>query len=131
MGGTSSTIIFSLGLAWFALMGRHALDLRKEGNYRASWGWFFWAILPAAVSALYLLTIGGTAVEIRNVVLGILGAALGACAFIWAGYMFTGKVANAQTIQPPPPSINGNCNAVGNNNLLCNTYVPKRLKFSK
>lgn len=112
-------------------MGRHALELRKEGNYRASWGWFFWSILPVAASALYLLTMGDMPVEIRNGVLGALGAALGACAFIWAGYMFTGNVSKAQTIPPPPPSINGNCNALGNNNSLCNNYGPQKLVFSE
>jgi len=39
-----------------------------------------------------------------------------------------GEAQSIQTIQYSP-SVNGNCNAVGNNNSLCNSYGPQKLVF--
>jgi hypothetical protein len=58
------------------------------------------------------------------------GAAIGALVFIGlpesARWLHGGAFAQAQSQQiPSGPTMNGNCNNVGNNNTNCNTFVTK------
>ena len=101
---TALAILLPINLAWFGLFGKYAFDMRRDRNYRASWGWFFWAISPGLLSALYLTSDPGVSVELRNVVLGSLGAAGGMCAAIWLGYLIQGEPAGAQSTPGTSPS---------------------------
>ncbi len=90
---TALAILLPISLTIFGLFGKFSLDMRRDHNYRASWAWGSWAILPGFLSALYLAA--GMPIEMRNITLGSLGAALGACVAIWLGYVIAGNQAVA------------------------------------
>ncbi len=83
---TSYAILVPPTLAWIALLGNHALAMRRDQRYQGSWGSFFWAFFPALLSAIYLTTDRGVDMTVRNVVLGVCGGAVGAAGAIWIGY---------------------------------------------
>src|ERR1700730_14662634 len=99
-------ILLAISIAVFGLFGKYALDMRRDHNYRASWGWALWAILPGFLPALYFAS-QGMPVNIRNITLGAIGAVAGACAAIWIGYMIAGSQVAATTtvgdIKSPSP----------------------------
>jgi hypothetical protein len=97
---TAFALLLPLSLAIFGLFGKYSFDMRRDHKYRESWAWACWAILPGFLSALYL-TSEGVPVEVRNIALGSLGAAIGACAAIWLGYV----IAGAGATSPPPTGV--------------------------
>jgi hypothetical protein len=83
-------ILLAISLAAFSLFGKFAFDMNRAGSYRTSWGWAFFAFLPGLLSALYLTSQPGVSAEMRNIILGTLGAVTGSCAVIWFGYVLFG-----------------------------------------
>jgi hypothetical protein len=96
MGPFSPTIWLAGGaLALFSLLGKHALDMKKEKNYREMWGSLALSLLPAAVFWLWAVS-GESAAVTRNLFLIPVGAIIGGCAFAWAGYVWS-DIAAART----------------------------------
>jgi hypothetical protein len=115
MHETALAICLPISLAAFGLFGKFAFDMKRDKNFRSAWGWSFWAVCPGFLSALYLASNPGMAMELRNVVLGVLGGAVGMCGAIWLGYAITAATAQQGTItQSTPPQM-------GDNNTLLNT----------
>jgi len=93
---TALTVLLPTSLAAFGVFGKVAFDMRRDHNYGDSWFWGFWSVLPGLLSALYLTSDPTMSVELRNSILGALGAAAGMCAAIWLGYLMHGQPAGAQ-----------------------------------
>jgi hypothetical protein len=78
---------------------RHAFEMRKEAKYREMVGSLFWGILPFGIAALIFSATGDKAVILQNWLLGAIGAAIGATAFVYGGYVVRDKLsAQAQTV---------------------------------
>jgi hypothetical protein len=90
-------------LFWVGWIGTHALAMRRERRYSDSWGALVLALFPALLSSLYLTTGGNVPVEVRNAVVGILGAIVGAVGAVWLAYLVCDWRANAQPPEGPPP----------------------------
>lgn len=89
MSTATLSVPLGVSLASFALAGRRALELRTIGKYRTSWGAWFWAFFPGFLAALVLTTDVGTAVSVRNCILGLLGGIVGICGAVYLGYLLT------------------------------------------
>jgi hypothetical protein len=87
-------------LAIFTLLARHALDMRTKQNYREMWGATSLSILPAALF-LAIVASGEPSMLKRNLLLIPAGALIGACVFVYGGYVWSDTVA----IPPQPPAI--------------------------
>jgi hypothetical protein len=87
----------AISIAVFGLLGKHALDMKREKNYREMWGAFSLSVLPGVLFLLWAAS-GESTVAARNLILIPSGAIIGACAFAWAGYVWHDIVAaRAQT----------------------------------
>lgn len=87
-------------LALLGLFGNHALAMRRSLDYRGFWGAFLLAVLPAFLSSLWLTTSQGVSMNVRNVVLGLVGGVVGMVGTIWVGYIFSDFRAEAQSNFP-------------------------------
>jgi hypothetical protein len=108
-----SGIYWLVGAACIAAFGvclRFALQMLIERNIRSASAWFFWSFLPLLVVAIILVAKGDpTMSEItRNIILGLVGAIMGASAAIWCGYVAFGPSAIAQTTMKTPPANDPN-----------------------
>jgi hypothetical protein len=105
-------VAFSLAiaLALFALLGRHAMEVRKERNYQEFWGTLFWAMLLITLPTILWTTISDVSMLTKLIALGLAGAVVGATAFVWLGYKFFKDIPPAATTEskpdpdPDPPS---------------------------
>jgi uncharacterized membrane protein len=95
-------ILLPIIVAAVVLLMNHALALKREKKYRAFWANASFAMAVALSSALYLATDPEVPVETRDVILGVLGAALGAAVAIWIGHIGGDWRANAQSPGGPP-----------------------------
>lgn len=113
-------VLLPISLAIFGLFGKFAFDMRRDRNYRASWGWSVCAILPGLLSAIYLTSELAVPVQLRNLLLGSLGAVVGACAAIWIGYVISEHSAMAQGSPPaqPAPAVAPTITIPGSGNIL-------------
>lgn len=143
---SSFAILIPFCIGWASLAGKQAFDVRKSHEYRSSWAWVFWAVLPVSGLALLWFANGGSEVTVRNVTLGLLGAVLGASALIWAGYALQHGTAKAQSTPsqeavapdskpttPNPATSSGNFSINQQGGSVNQTYinqVPERLIFS-
>ena len=129
------TIVVPITTLWTGVLGAHALAVRREKRFGASWAWGFLAVFPAVLSSVFLTIDQGTSVEIRNIILGIVGALVGAIGAIAAGYWFAAE-AVAQPTQPqatnaavasnPPISITGGNSAISygqTGGVTAQTYI--------
>jgi len=90
------------------------------------------AIGIAGLALAILSIVGPKMFPDMNKKIAVAGFILGILLLRGAGatlFLPSGKAQPSQQIQYSP-SINGNCNATGNNNSLCNTYGSRRLTFS-
>jgi hypothetical protein len=85
------------GLVWFAgavcfatlsVVFRFALQSLEDDAYRASWGWFFLSLVVLGVIALLWARNGDASVMAKNIILGLIGAAIGGSGLIYAGDAF-------------------------------------------
>lgn len=117
-------ILVPLAIAVFGVVGKFAMDRYNERKFREMFGSLFWAILPIALAALFWATIETSPDMARNIVLGILGGLVGACALIWLGYVvsaWNNKIMPPKSDDPgPAPTItqtgSNNIAQIGNNN---------------
>src|SRR5690348_13965755 len=93
------TIGLVVAIALSGIIGNHARDMYKEKKFREMYGAIFWAVLPIAVFAIFWVATEDPPVMARNIVLGIIGAALGAVSLIWGGYVVRDWSASAQPQQ--------------------------------
>ena len=135
MGTGTFWFVGAVCLATFGVLLRFAVQALEDRRYRISAAWFFWSFVPLAVVCAILVIRGEPDVSepIRNIVLGLVGAALGASLFVWGGYAVWGTAA-AQTSehkmaqdQPPQvPNISGNNNVVSvgqTGGVTAGTYI--------
>jgi hypothetical protein len=87
----------AVAVAIFAILAKHALDMRGKQNYREMWGCLTLSLLPAALFCLWA-TSGESSMAMRNIILIPVGALVGACVFAYGGYLFSDiMVARAQS----------------------------------
>ncbi len=75
---------------------KHALDMYRSQNYREMAGSIFFSAIPLCVVCLVWAGTGEAPMRIQNSLLGLVGAALGASAFIWLGYVVRPVVAQGK-----------------------------------
>lgn len=100
-------LLLPFSIAWFGVLLRQAFEMEKECRIRRMWGVIAWSLIPFGISALVWVYQGEVSVVGRNILLGVLGAAIGASVMIWLGYIFAPVVAPsvpAATNPAPPPS---------------------------
>jgi hypothetical protein len=95
------TIIIPLAAVVAAPFLRHAFDMRREKKYREVVGSLFWGILPFGVASLVWTATGDTPMALNNWLLGTVGAAIGAAAFIYGGYVTRDLVSSARAQSTP------------------------------
>lgn len=133
MGPIYPALPIAIALAIFTLLARHALDMRTKQNYREMWGSASLALLPAAVFCLFVAS-GEPSMLARNYLLIPAGALLGACAFVYAGYVWAdwrmaspiGKTNGETVVAQGGPTIN-TWNQSGGTNTI--NIGPTRLTF--
>jgi len=95
MGSGTLAIVTAFASILAAAFLRHAFDMRKEQKYREMAGSIFWGLVPLGVVCLIWAATSDSSMRIQNSLLGCIGAAIGAAAFIWLGYVV--RPADAQT----------------------------------
>ncbi len=95
MGSGTLAIVTAFAGILAAAFLRHAFDVRKEQKHREMAGSIFWGTLPLGVVCLVWAAMGDSPMRIQNSLLGFIGAAIGASAFVWFGYVV--RPADAQT----------------------------------
>jgi hypothetical protein len=80
-------LIVFLAALWGAGFIAHGFALRREKNFVSFWGAICLAFPGPLAVALYLTTESDVADSVRNVTLGITGAAAGMALLIWLGYV--------------------------------------------
>jgi hypothetical protein len=88
MGLLYPTLPIAICMAVFALLGRHALDMKGKGNYRQTWGALSLSVAPLALFLLWVES-GESSMIARNMVLIPSGAIFGALVFAYAGYVWS------------------------------------------
>jgi hypothetical protein len=110
-------ITLPLSLAVFGVIANHAREMYRDGKYREMFGALFWAIVPLSLFCLFWVCNEGPSAMLRNISLGLLGAAAGACALIWIGYYVHGpaeaQTGGAQTTTPGGGSVGNSTNQQG------------------
>jgi hypothetical protein len=104
MQTNAPAILLPISLALLGLFGKFSFDMRRDRNYRDSWFWATAAVLPGLLSAFYLTSDPTMAIALRSVILGTLGAAVGACVAIWLGYVVSQPVSAQVAPGSAPPS---------------------------
>jgi hypothetical protein len=107
----------------FSVFGAHALRLKGEGKYREAWGAATLAVLPAAV--FWLIVVSGDFDVLRRSLLLIpAGAVVGACLFVWLGYVLHDWTAKAKSnsaatmTQDQNPKSSPSIRITGGNNVF-------------
>jgi hypothetical protein len=103
-------LLLPLSTAWFGVLLRQAFEMERDRRFRRMWGTIAWSLIPFGVSALVWIHQGEVSVFGRNILLGGLGAALGAAGLIWLGYVLSSPVSKSSpqnialpTTMPPSP----------------------------
>lgn len=96
-------IIVPITISWVASLGAHALAMRRDKRYPESWGATVIAIAPSLLPVIYFATGGDVSVAMRNITVGIFGAAVGATFAIWLAYQVSDWRAQAQPAAPNTP----------------------------
>jgi hypothetical protein len=87
--------------AVFALLGKHALDMKGKQNHREMWGAFTLSVTPASLFCLWVgcFEISGMG---RNAILIPAGAIFGAAAFAYLGYLAQDRRATTPPVTDRP-----------------------------
>jgi hypothetical protein len=99
MGTGILFLLVPLSIAIFGQLLRTALEFKTAKRYREMWGTLFWALVPFGLSCLVWAALGDSTMIARNATLGVVGAIIGASAFIWSGYV----IRDATNGTRPPP----------------------------
>jgi hypothetical protein len=133
MGTGIFWLVGAVCLATFGVLLRFAVQALEDRKYRTSAAWFFWSFVPLGIACAVLVARGEPDVSdlTRNVVLGFVGAVMGASLAIWGGYAWWGTAANAQSAEKGPtmaqgPSIN-TWNQSGGTNTINLGLQPRQL----
>ena len=111
---SSTTVLFIAipsAIAIFSLLARFGFDMKREDKPTQMWGYFFTSTVPFAVVALMWASQEGVDLTGRNIILGIVGAALGATGLIWAGHLIQGQT---KVAEPKPSAGEPAKNSIGN-----------------
>jgi len=98
-------LLVPLSIAWFGVLLRKAFEMERDRRFQRMWGIIAWSLIPFGVSALVWVYQGDVSVFGRSLLLGILGAALGAAAMIWIGYFLAPVPPQAAAVSVVAPSI--------------------------
>jgi hypothetical protein len=111
---SNSALILALpvSLAVFGVLAKFGFDMKRDNKPRQMWGYFCWSVVPFAAVALMWASQEGIAVGTRNIVLGIVGAAIGAAGLIWTGYLVEGR-SKEHTPEPTAHASDVPQNAIG------------------
>jgi hypothetical protein len=85
--GTTLALVTAIAGLVAAPFLRHAFDMLREGHHREMAGAVFLGLLPLVAPCLFWAWTGDAPMRVQNALLGSLGAALGAAALIWIGYV--------------------------------------------
>lgn len=133
--GTDS-VLWLVGLLCVAVFGgtiRQAFQATEAERYRSMWAWYSWTFLSSSVLCLGWAMNGDPHVWLRNIILGLAGAALGGSVSIWAGYFVHDMSAHAQSASKgtnipnkgeQSPSTKPLSPAIGDNNTIVNLPAP-------
>jgi hypothetical protein len=121
MGQGIGLILGTALLAFASLVStpflRNTFEMRAKRNWREAAGSLFWAAIPFAMIFFLWAWYGDGPLALRNMILGMIGAVVGASGFIWCGYVIADtSIAKAQTSAPTPsqpPAIGDNNTVVG------------------
>lgn len=86
MGTGILGIIGIICVAIFGVVLRFALEALDKLNYHKAARWFFFSFLPLGIIAILWAIHGDATMVEKNVVLGLIGAIIGASGFIYGGY---------------------------------------------
>jgi len=111
-------------LGTFGVLLRFAVQALEDRKYRTSAAWFFWSFVPLAIVCAVLVVRGEPEVPelARNIVLGFVGAALGASLAVWGGYAWLGTAANGA--EKPTTMAQGGPSVTQNNQGGPNIHAP-------
>jgi hypothetical protein len=94
-------LLWTLGVAWFSVFAKHAIDLYGKRDHQQMWGAIALSLMP--LMAMLLWNADEMIVPTRNVVLGLFGAAFGSALLIWAGYLIAGQKQASGSVKLVPP----------------------------
>jgi hypothetical protein len=104
MGTGILSIALPIAVVIAAPFFRNVFDMRREKNYREMVGSVFWGVVPFGVICVIWAASGDSPVRAQNMVLGLVGAAIGASGMIWVGYFVRDM---SSKTDPPGPSSSG------------------------
>jgi hypothetical protein len=87
---TALFIALPISVALFGVLAKVGFDMKRENKVGQMWGYFCWSVVPFGVVALMWASQEGIGMGTKNVVLGIVGATIGAAGLIWAGHLVEG-----------------------------------------
>jgi hypothetical protein len=135
--GIYSAVSLALAVAVFSVIGSHAREMYRDRRYREMFGALFWAIVPIAIFSIVWAVNENPSTMGRNILLGFVGAVLGAVALIWIGYVardWSAKAQPANTGGNNVPNINNYGPSINTTNQSGGTNVinvgPTRLVFN-
>jgi hypothetical protein len=99
-------------VAIFAALVKRSFDMRDQKRHGEMWGSIFWSLIPLAIVAAMWGSTGDMPMLTRNIVLGVIGAPVGAAFLIWIGYLAVPTKVVAQT-EPPPTAASTATGPVG------------------
>jgi hypothetical protein len=82
---TALIILVPFSVTWFGVFLRRAIELHGVTAYRHMFGVLFIALLPICITSIIWAHQGEGATLIKLIVLGFLGACVGATTFVWIG----------------------------------------------
>jgi hypothetical protein len=91
--GIYSAVALALAAPIAGVIGNHAREMYRDRKYRELFGSLFWAIFPFVIFSVVWVANENPATMGRNLFLGAIGAAVGACGLIWLGYLVNDKTA--------------------------------------
>jgi hypothetical protein len=137
MGTGILGIIGIICVATFGVVFRFALEALDKLNYHKAARWFFFSFLPLGLIAILWAIHGDATMVEKNILLGLIGAIIGASGFIYGGYAL-GDANRSQPNEavatiPLKQQVSQNINSYGQQGGITAGIVnigPGRLAFS-
>lgn len=86
MGNGPLWITGAICFAVFSVSLRFAFQMMEDAKFQSSARWFFFSFVPLGVISLMWAVNGDSSFMSKNIILGAIGALIGASAFIYVGY---------------------------------------------